>query len=769
MKQNKQNKFLIRQKYTYLLLILTVIFLTAFSAYSILNKHLNNEIIKTNIGLLDNSRINLDSRISSLYNTYIDLTMKSSTRDFMYDSFSNNYDRYKNTININRDLSGIKLLNNLDSVYVYCGRSNTIITDTTFSDGRDFHDMDWKTFSTFALKDYVYTVRKTNNPSDSAQTDLLTIVYTYPMPDLYNESAVVFNINEATLFDSISTQKESDEQFFVMDTDGKILIHSNKGKLYSYAYNMDGFDEILNNNSGHIDAKIDGVKSTIFYTTSPTTNWKFVRITPVSPFKTIFYQAITIYLPLLILIIVLALLFMKIINPWIYKPVYSFIDRVSQRIRETSSNELEIMKDSLPDFENLEDYFYSVIETNKSYNEQIQKSVPVMKWKLITDIILGNQTKYQELTDTFKLLDIDIHPQNYLVMLVDIDKNSPVVESGENGGELHMSLLSSQAEALIKNITKGVAVLQQDNTLCILLSFETQDNYKLHTVSIAEQLKNFAASYLQSSITVAVGEIYENLCDVQKSYLSAVSALKYKGILGESSIIWANDLDVKDNSQLYEITLKISAFNQTSDVSDFSVYKSRFDEILAMISKQVIPFNSLLQVSSILLAKIVTFAADMGIDVKLLNDRYDGIYSKLYSLDTIEKINAYQSDVFNTVYTMISSKLNTNRTSNTLIENITAYLNENYMNPDMSLALVAQTFYVSEQHLSKLFKQKTSTTFSNYLIELRIAHAKELLTNTSVKITEIASLVGYINIHSFIKIFKKQTGMTPLQYRNIKS
>lgn len=763
MKQKQQNKFVIRQKYTYLLLILTVIFLTAFSAYSILNRHLNNEIIKTNIGLLDNSRINLDSRISSLYNTYIDLTMKKSTMDFMYNSPENDYDKYKNTVNIHNDLASIRLLNNLDSVYVYSGRSNTIITDTTFSAGRDFHDMDWKAFFTFTNSDSVYTVRKTD--SASGKSDVLTIVYLYPMPDLYNESAVVFNISEASLFDSISNHYDEHEQFFVMDTGGKILTHSNKKKLYSYAYNMEGFNEIVKNDSGYLTAKIDGVKSTIFYTTSPMTNWKFVRITPVSPFKTIFYQAITIYLPLIILIIALALLFMKLINPWIYKPVYSFIDRVSQRIRESSSNEREVMPDTLTDFENLEDYFYSVIETNKSYNEQIQKSIPVMKWKLITDIILGNQTKHQELTDTFKLLDIDIYPKNFLVMLVDAAKT---LENGENSEELYISLLASQAEALIKNITKGVAILQQNKTLCILLSFETQDNYKLHTVSIAEQLKNFAASYLQSSITVAVGDICENLSDVQASYLSAANALKYKGILGESSIIWANDIDVKDNSQLYEITLKISAFNQASDISDFSVYKARFDEILSMISKQVMPFDSVLQVSSILLAKIVTFATDMGIDAKLLNERYDGIYSKLYSLDTIEKINAYQTDVFNTVYTMISSKLNSGRSGNQ-IENILNYINENYMNPDMSLTLVAQTFYISEQHLSKVFKQKTATTFSNYLIDLRISHAKELLENTSVKINEIASLVGYTNIHSFIKIFKKQLGMTPLQYRNIKS
>lgn len=770
MKPKQKNKFLIRQKYTYLLLVLTVIFLTAFSSYSILTRHLNHEIIKTNLSLLENSRINLDTRISSLYNVYIDLTMKTSTMDFMYDSQMSEYDRYKNTINIHHDLSNIKLLHNLESVYVYSSRSSSIITDSIFSSGRDFHDMEWKSFLSTSSKDSIHATRKSKDSSASSGADLLTIVYTYPIPDAYNESAVIFNINEGKLFDSISNKQDDNEQFFVMDSDGRILMHSDKKKLYSYANTIDGFDDILNTSSGYINTKIDGIKSTVFFITSPMTNWKFVRITPISPFKTIAYKVITIYLPSILLIIALSLLFMKLINPWIYKPVYSFIDRISQRIREAApSNQLEIFSESILDFDSLEDYFYTVIKTNQSYNEQIKKSIPVMKWKLITDIILGNQTKHQELTEAFKLLDIDLYPHNYLTMLVDINKSRPDSRTdGESSEELCISLLASQAEALTKSITKCAAILQQDKKLCILLSFETDEKYKLQTVSIAEQLKNFAASYLDAAITVAVGDIYENLYDVQKSYLSAINALKYKGILGENSIIWANSIDMQDKSQLYNITLKISEFNQKSDLSDFTVYKARFDEILNMLSTQIMSFDSVLQISSIFLAKIVSFATDMGIDANVLNEKFDEPYSKLYSLDTIKQITSYLTDVFNTVYDMITSKLHTSRSDN-LIENVINYLNENYMNPDMSLSLAAQTHYISEQHLSKNFKASTNTTFLNYLIDLRISHAKQLLENTSAQINEIASLVGYTNIHSFIKIFKKKVGMTPVQYRNIMS
>jgi YesN/AraC family two-component response regulator len=68
--------------------------------------------------------------------------------------------------------------------------------------------------------------------------------------------------------------------------------------------------------------------------------------------------------------------------------------------------------------------------------------------------------------------------------------------------------------------------------------------------------------------------------------------------------------------------------------------------------------------------------------------------------------------------------------------------------------------------LSKTFKQVTGKNFIDYLTELRMGKAKELLADTELKINDVAVQVGYQHSY-FNRIFKKQEGITPSQYREM--
>lgn len=72
---------------------------------------------------------------------------------------------------------------------------------------------------------------------------------------------------------------------------------------------------------------------------------------------------------------------------------------------------------------------------------------------------------------------------------------------------------------------------------------------------------------------------------------------------------------------------------------------------------------------------------------------------------------------------------------------------------------------ISPSHLSKIFSQETSQTITEYLTQVRIGRAKELLKTTNNKTFEIAYQVGYNDPHYFSNIFKKTTGFTPKEYR----
>jgi two-component system response regulator YesN len=93
------------------------------------------------------------------------------------------------------------------------------------------------------------------------------------------------------------------------------------------------------------------------------------------------------------------------------------------------------------------------------------------------------------------------------------------------------------------------------------------------------------------------------------------------------------------------------------------------------------------------------------------------------------------------------------------------YIELHFMDPDLSLHQVAAQVNLSPSHFSTVFAQETSTTFKEYLTDVRIKRAKELLCMTALRAAEIAYQVGYSDPHYFSHIFRKHTGLTPIQFR----
>lgn len=103
--------------------------------------------------------------------------------------------------------------------------------------------------------------------------------------------------------------------------------------------------------------------------------------------------------------------------------------------------------------------------------------------------------------------------------------------------------------------------------------------------------------------------------------------------------------------------------------------------------------------------------------------------------------------------------------SNPNVSRARDYLSRNYADPNLMLQDVAGEVHMSQSHFSTVFSQETGLTFTQYLTALRIGKAKELLEATEMRSSQIAQEVGYNDSHYFSYLFKKNTGLTPSEYR----
>jgi len=100
-----------------------------------------------------------------------------------------------------------------------------------------------------------------------------------------------------------------------------------------------------------------------------------------------------------------------------------------------------------------------------------------------------------------------------------------------------------------------------------------------------------------------------------------------------------------------------------------------------------------------------------------------------------------------------------------LIFNIQNYI-ESHLKEDLRLTVIAERFFISQYHLSHIFKNITGYGFKEYIITARLSKAKDMLLRSSDEIQEISSAVGFHSASHFIRSFKAMEGISPLQYRN---
>lgn len=103
-------------------------------------------------------------------------------------------------------------------------------------------------------------------------------------------------------------------------------------------------------------------------------------------------------------------------------------------------------------------------------------------------------------------------------------------------------------------------------------------------------------------------------------------------------------------------------------------------------------------------------------------------------------------------------------TENEMVRYIADYVQKNFMEK-LSLKEITKKYNYSLTHVSQTFHKETGMTFQEYIQSVRIRESCRLLINTSKKISDIAALAGYTNVKFFNEVFKRQTGMTPRQFR----
>ncbi len=157
------------------------------------------------------------------------------------------------------------------------------------------------------------------------------------------------------------------------------------------------------------------------------------------------------------------------------------------------------------------------------------------------------------------------------------------------------------------------------------------------------------------------------------------------------------------------------------------------------------------------------FVNELGGDIDQAVSVFNSIETILMNIKTIDQLREQVYKIMASALAFRDQQIGNQYAM--MVQQAKEYIEQHYKNPDLYLNEVAAHVNLSPSHFSVVFSKEACQTFKDYLTEVRIKKAKELLRNTAMKSAEISYSIGYSDPHYFSYVFRKKTGLSPSEFR----
>lgn len=163
------------------------------------------------------------------------------------------------------------------------------------------------------------------------------------------------------------------------------------------------------------------------------------------------------------------------------------------------------------------------------------------------------------------------------------------------------------------------------------------------------------------------------------------------------------------------------------------------------------------------LTAAINESAEAGIPSRMLMTNIASVFEKFLGFSTMAEVAALLEEQLVSLSNIAAERQRDH--SNHMVTGVLRYVEENYGNADLSLSYVADRFSINSSYLSRIFKADTGKPFSEYLIDLRVNIAKQMLQTNAYKAYQLAQFVGIPDPGYFTKCFRKVTGVSFQAYK----
>ncbi|MGQ7280674.1 response regulator [Brevibacillus thermoruber] len=409
--------------------------------------------------------------------------------------------------------------------------------------------------------------------------------------------------------------------------------------------------------------------------------------------------------------------------------------------------------------------------------EHYQKSLPVLREVFLTSLITRRLPE-ADIREKAHAYQIDLEGNGFVVGAVSIDRPCvgedpanrsappPIRQAWGEDRELLLFAVRNIVQEVVDKHRLGIVFTNNDHVVLIAVHQEREREAVLRkTAAVLEEARQFVEKFCEFTVTAGIGTVTGELADLSFSYEDAVAALDYRVVLGNNRVICVDDVEKRCVEKVRFDERKEHALIRCLKVGTPQELKDILDELFAEIAYARVSIKDYHIYLLEILTAILKAAKGANLDPERVFGENLQWFTDIHKSQTLQETKDRLLHICSGMMNSIASDRQSSYKR--LVAQAVEYVKNHYHESDISIHKVCRQLHISAGYFSSIFKKEMNTTFVNFLLQVRMEAAQELLLTTDLKTFEIAERVGYADPNYFSFCFRKKWGMSPKEYKNM--
>ncbi|WP_136607733.1 AraC family transcriptional regulator [Paenibacillus dokdonensis] len=647
-----------------------------------------------------------------------------------------------------------------ESAYLYVSQNGKMLTTNEgLFDALSFYDQDvMKEVRSHTGESLWYKVRQAPaNPNPSAKAldfgEWITFYKSVPVTSSKPLGTLVLNIPKSMFLQTLSNMNGgNDSHILIMDSSGSPISSSrseDSGNLSQLA--MQSTAGVPGTPASKIRWNDELYFAHIH--TIPLNDWKVINLVPYSDYESKLFDKLSRLLLILLFVcfvgLAISYLFAALMyNPW--KKVLAALSHTSDKLLRSTSGSRQ-----------MSDEVTIVNSAIRNMIHTIRENEPIIRNYLIADILRGNISDKESIPMMLEQAGISFPHPDYMVIVAVLDGPEPPVANDSDNPQTTLVLFSMISDTLKLHMQAEGTILSGSKLGFIvnISPLQHEEDLKETVRECYSEMSAMIQEQLHMTLRLCVGDICPP-AGLHISYGRIQSVLNYKAVMNSRDVIFVHARQTNPKF-VYPISFQKQLIHSITSLDLAKIEEGINNLFQRYIYNSKYPHEKLQSMVMALMGGVMNELIREGYDLESLNEGFE--LFELHNCQNNEELHRFMTIRMVRIVEAMQS-IQERPVINLYVSEAITYMEEKYAE-NISITDIAEHVGISSGHLSRTFKAEMGRSMLEYLTEYRLSKSKERLANRHDSLQCISQSVGYNDVQSFIRFFKKYEGVTPGEYR----